>query len=398
MTADRIREADLPGVGGNCKSQHPLMAQSLAKGAAGNALLAIERALSGEGSWRDAHAQITAAVSQPVIASVQAGLFHGAPAISFMLSCAQADGSRRYHAASKRIDSQVIKLTDRRLLAAEARLGSALATAFAEYDLFYGLTGIGALLLRQAPGSATLGRILTYLVRLSLPRADGLPGWWVTHDPDPSLPTPGGHANTGMAHGLGFLSLLAMAARAGVTVEGHHDAMDTICDWLDRWQQEDSAGPWWPRWIGREALASGHPEPPGPARASWCYGTPGISRAIQQAAIALGDTARQQQAEQALACCLSDAAQIELIAGSGLCHGIAGVYQTAWRAARDALTPAIAMRLPALSDILLHREPPVTSLAGFLDGATGLSLARRTAASPARPPASGWDACLLITG
>jgi hypothetical protein len=53
-------------------------------------------------------------------------------------------------------------------------------TAFAEYDLFYGLTGIGQLLLQCAPGSDALGRILEYLVRLTKPlRADGAaqPGW-----------------------------------------------------------------------------------------------------------------------------------------------------------------------------------------------------------------------------
>jgi hypothetical protein len=38
---------------------------------------------------------------------------------------------------------------------------------FAEYDLFTGLIGYGALLLHQAPGSDELGDLLTYLVRLA---------------------------------------------------------------------------------------------------------------------------------------------------------------------------------------------------------------------------------------
>jgi hypothetical protein len=397
MTTGGLREPGEHRDGNPARAQHSPATQSLARGAAGNALLAIERSLSGERSWRDAHALITAATSRPVIASTQAGLYYGAPAISFILHAAQADGTGRYHAAAERIDSHVLKLADRRLLAAEARLASRQTATFAEYDLFYGLTGIGALLLRHAPHSTALGRILNYLVQLSQPRTDGLPGWWVAHDPDPSLPTPGGHANLGMAHGAsGFLSLLAIAARTGITVERHHDAVTTICSWFDRWQQDTPAGPWWPQWITRQTLANGRPES-GPPRPSWCYGTPGISRAMQQAAIAIGDTARQHHAEQVLARCLADPAQIRMLTGPGLCHGTAGVYQTAWRAARDALTPAITQQLPALADLILHHDPAHDHPAGLLDGITGLSLAQRTAASPASPPASGWDTCLLIT-
>jgi hypothetical protein len=48
--------------------------QSLAKGASGNALLRVERALAGTGTWRDAHAAITAAVAGPVDASPRACL------------------------------------------------------------------------------------------------------------------------------------------------------------------------------------------------------------------------------------------------------------------------------------------------------------------------------------
>ncbi|MGH8910153.1 MAG: lanthionine synthetase LanC family protein [Egibacteraceae bacterium] len=45
---------------------------------------------------------------------------------------------------------------------------------------------------------------------------------------------------------------------------------------------------------------------PGPQRPSWCYGTPGLTRAQQLAALALGDRQRQRQAENALAGCITD--------------------------------------------------------------------------------------------
>ena len=88
---------------------------------------------------------------------------------------------------------------------------------------------------------------------------------------------------------------------------------------------------------------------PWSTRPSWCYGTPGIARAVQLAAIAVGDVDRQRSAEQAIAACLTDP---QPLTEPGLCHGLAGLYQTAFRAAADATSPAIAAQLPPLTDRL----------------------------------------------
>jgi class I lanthipeptide synthase len=116
----------------------------------------------------------------------------------------------------------------------------------------------------------------------------------------------------------------------------------------------------------------------------------------QIAAIATGDTSRQRMAEHTLATCLSDPSQLHRITDTGLCHGWSGLYQTAWRAARDALTPAIGTRLPPLAKLLTrHAEAEEHHDAGLLDGAAGLILALHTA-TRTTPPISGWDSCLLI--
>lgn len=375
--------------------------QSLAQGAAGVALLHIERALAGSGTWTTAHAWVRTATTYEISAADNTGLYIGAPAISFILHAAEADEIPRYGPAVTRLDAYVARLAHRRVDAALARADRGEMTAFAEYDLFYGLTGIGQLLLQCAPGSDALGRILEYLVRLTKPlRADGAaqPGWWVSHDPDPKLPTPGGHTNFGLAHGIsGVLAFLGTAMRRGVTVDGHTEAICAICAYLDAWRQDGEPGPWWPQWITREELRTGRVRQHGPLRPSWCYGTPGIARAQQIAAIATGDTARQRMAEHALAACLSDSAQLHRITDTGLCHGWSGLYQTAWRASRDALTPAISTQLPHLAELVTrhadaqdHRDGT-----GLLEGAAGLALALHTAALAALP-ISEWDACLLI--
>jgi lantibiotic biosynthesis protein len=79
-----------------------------------------------------------------------------------------------------------------------------------------------------------------------------------------------------------------------------------------------------------------------------------------------------------------------------LCHGWAGLFQTTWRAAQDARTPALSDCLADLTALLTrHAEPGAADGTGLLEGDTGLALALHTAAA-CTPPASGWDACLLL--
>lgn len=377
-------------------------AQSLSKGAAGIALLHIERAHIGAGSWHTAHAWVTAAARDGISAVDDASLLFGAPALAFVLHAAEADGTVRYAPALVGVDAPVTALAHRRVDLAQARIDRGELPAFSEYDLLHGLTGIGTHLLRHVPGNDALKRVLTYLVRLTQPlRADGetLPGWTVFHDPHvkQSDDFPGGHANLGLAHGIsGPLALLALALRQGITVEGHHEAIHVICTWLDTWRQDSDTGSWWQQWITRDQMRTGRASQRGPMRPSWCYGTPGLARAQQLAAIATSDIERQRMAEDALVVCLSDPQQLSQITDVSLCHGWAGLYQTAWRAARDALTPEISAHLPTLADRLVQRcRARRGGGIGLLEGDAGLALALHTAARNA-PPTSGWDGCLLI--
>jgi membrane-associated phospholipid phosphatase len=378
--------------------------QSLAHGPPGTALLHIERAYTGTGTWSTAHRWLTQAVRPGITTSPESGLYTGAPAVAFALHTTTADHSGRYRTAIAAIDAAVTTLTHLRVDRGEARITAGRRPALAEYDLIRGLTGLGAHMLRHAPGDHALGRLLNYLVRLTRPvHHDGetLPGWWTHQSPHgaTSPQFPGGHANAGLAHGIaGPLALLGLALRHGVTVEGQREAIERIIAWLDAWQQPSDAGVWWPQWITEEEQRRGRIDQPGPGQPSWCYGTPGIARAQQLAAIATGDTTRQRHAEQALTACLADPAQLNRITGNGLCHGWAGLFQTMWHAAADAAAPTLANHLPHLADRLLqHAEPAANPGADprLLEGHAGLALTLHTAASHRRP-ISGWDRCLLL--
>ncbi|NUP46313.1 MAG: lanthionine synthetase C family protein [Catenulispora sp.] len=374
--------------------------QDLTAGSAGIALLHIERARSGLDDWRTAHAFVQDAASEPVSVHDTSGLFLGAPALAFALDAA-AGTSSRYRAGLADLDRPLAQLAHRRSDAGLARIRGARPATFAEYDVFAGLTGLGTLLLRRDPGGSALEHVLTYLVALTrpLPLADQVvPGWWVNHDPTRSAPDGyPGHANLGVAHGIaGPLALLAQAARRGATVNGHHQAITDLCDWLLRWRCKDAPGAWWPEHLSAEELRHGRSRSTGPSRPSWCYGTPGIARAGQLAAIAVGDDKLQRLFEDALLACVSDESQLARLTHPGLCHGWAGTFQTTWRAAADATTPALHATLPRLADgLLTAANTPVEHGPGLLNGTAGTALALHTAATDTAPR-SGWDACLLI--
>jgi hypothetical protein len=370
--------------------------QSLTTGTAGAALLAAERALTGTGRWDTARARITALAQGPVDGGDQVGFYHGAPAIRFILACADADHQGRYQQAAICLDAHVARIAAARLAAARDRMRAGATPHFREYDLLYGLTGIGALLAITQPGSEIHAATLSYAVAMTTPRRDSegwIPGWYAANDPDPLLPTPGGHANLGMAHGAaGLAAFLATSMRHGHVVSGQADAIAGLLDFFATWQQDSDDGPWWPQWLTRSELAAGRTRQAAPGRPSWCYGAVGVARALQLAGIATRDTAAQVVALAALRGAVTPR-PLTKITDAGLCHGAAGIIQTLARAAADsseALHDQYCLAGRLLAELAPAHEGP-----GLLTGSSGTELARH-AAGRAAPPRSGWDRCLLI--
>lgn len=394
-------------------TSRPWWRQSLAHGAPGVALLHIERAAAGLASWQRAHDWLTCVTRTPVTAGADSHLFYGAPALAHALACAAAHRPGSYARALDALDQAIATEARVRDGQAHSRIDAGRLPALAEFDVIRGLAGIGSYLLRRDPDGKAVHAVLEYLVRLTEPlTADGelLPGWWTAAGPSgrESDRFSGGHSNLGLAHGIGGpLAFLAKALRQGITVDGHRAAIGRICGWLDRWCADTV--PAWPYWVNR---AQFHAEPrdlTGPQRLGWCYGTVGLARAQQLAALATGDSARRTLAEHALVQALADPAQRALTNGPSLCHGYAGLAHLAAVAAADA-SPVAAGRLHALVPGLLDAVQPAgtdpqSSAAcllgaagcgpGFLEGASGVALA---VMAPGFQVAgrSGWDTCLLI--
>jgi lantibiotic biosynthesis protein len=378
--------------------------QDLGRGAPGTALARIAAARVTGLPPRATASWIRAMTAGPVTANASASLFHGAPAVAFVL---HTGAHPAYAAMLAALDEHVNDLTAMKLTAACQRMDRGELTRPGEYDLISGLTGLGVyhFVRHGSAGSGMTAAVLDYLVALSEPacrHGKSLPGWWSGTGPA-STPDPawrGGHLNLGMAHGVaGILALLSGAMRSGIQVDGHVKAVSELCATFDRYRQGRSACPWWPAMISLGEYNNGTAHSERQARPSWCYGTPGHARAQQLAGLALGDQERRRVAERALAGCVLDRQVTSLLTDASLCHGWAGVVQALWRAASDALDPgplqtALRTARRGMEDQLTRIGPPASS--GFLEGTSGIMLAQNDLShAGGEPPA--WDACLLLT-
>ncbi|MFI1179672.1 lanthionine synthetase C family protein [Streptomyces sp. NPDC020799] len=390
-------------------------AASLSDGAPGIALLHAELAHTDPAHRPLAHEWLRrgAALAAQATAPGPQGLYGPLAALSFAAH-RTAEDPRAPSTARARLGGQVAAMAGTRAQREERRLGERLGcTTFTAYDVISGQAGLGAHLLELGvPAEAAVTRLVRALSALARPvRADSrpLPGWWVALDAGAYRPVPParGHANLGMAHGVpGPLALLALAWRQGVRVPGQRAAITAFADWLLAQRRTDATGPWWP---GQLTL---DPAPERPGRPSWCYGTPGIARALHLAGLALDVPRWQEAAVGALRAALARAGteEAEPAAEAGLCHGVAGLLQITWRMAHDSGDTELAEHLPLLATRLLDlvdedepfgftaapgERPPEEHPGGFLTGAAGAALALHTFATDSAP-ATHWDRALLL--
>ncbi|GHF94926.1 lanthionine synthetase C family protein [Streptomyces thermodiastaticus] len=349
----------------------PPRTQELSEGALGMALLHIER-----DDLPAARRSLAQAVAGGVSTGRNASLFHGAPALEFVLG--------RAGRTDLAVRDAVDRVVAARLAAARRRQAAGALTHPAEFDLIRGLTGLGALLLTRGEPSPLLRAVLAYLVSLARPvRVDGrqLPGWWSAAGPA-HQDTPGGHSDNGVAHGIaGPLAVLCLADRHGVQVPGQHDAVDVFARWLDTY-----GGCYW---TTCDQLAC--PPEPAPARPSWCYGRIGIARTQQLAGITLTDPARRRAAEDTAVRTLTDPVLLGLITDASLCHGWAGLLTVTRAMADDSSTPN--RFAPLIEQLTLRLAASLDQLPkpGFMEGGTGAQLALDGTDT------TKWTRALLIT-
>lgn len=360
----------------------------------------LDACLPGEGWDTVGHAFLSTATRG--VEHAPPALFGGLSGLAFATVASSRDGSRY---------RRLLAAVDGRLAPRAAECGERLKTRSAPgpvsaFDVISGASGIGAYLLTNDPHTA-LPEILGGLVALA--REDDGPPRWMTppdmlSDPEMAEMYPHGNLNCGLAHGIpGPLALLSVALRAGIEVPGQADAIRRIVRWLVAQRFADEWGVDWPAAV---PVPPGRPEPVRYTRAAWCYGSPGVARALWLAGRALGDDEPCELAVEAMRAVLRRPVERRGIPSPTFCHGVAGLLQIVLRFAGD--TGLFRREAAELVDQILAGYQPERPLAyasiepcdnpvdraGLLDGAPGVALVLLAAATDVEPI---WDRLFLLS-
>lgn len=377
-------------------------ADSLGAGHPGVALLFTTLAADRGGDARTvAHGHLAAAIRAEGGLHA-AGLYTGMAAVAFAARLA-ATGPDTYRSLLTTLTPRIADAAVERARRLRTARVAGRGVASHQYDAVSGVAGLARLLLALDPGGPALRHCLEALTDLAEPAATRhgtLPGWWSATGPGRDIPSPDhprGHLNLGLAHGIpGPLAALALAHEQGVRVPGQEEAVARLAQWLVQRSSEDAYGPYWAMTLDAQDELAGA-LPPSPAtRAAWCYGSPGVARALFLAGRALGESAWRRTAARSLHAALARPAATRALEGAGLCHGTGGLLHIAALVAYDLADEELAARLPVLA---AEVRAGLDGLAGpgLLEGAAGAALALHTYA---RRPDTGqlsWDAVLLTS-
>jgi lantibiotic biosynthesis protein len=230
---------------------------------------------------------------------------------------------------------------------------------------------------------------------------------------------PLGNLNCGLAHGIpGVLSLLSLVRLSGLSFELLDEAIGTSATWLTTHRLDDEWGVNWPSAIslqlaevdGREVLAEVdvRDSPGGPSRTAWCYGSPGIARALWLAGCALRRDDFKKLAINAMEAVFCRPIAVRGIDSPTFCHGVAGLLGIAMRFANETGSAVFRDECQKLTKQILSTFQPDSLLGfrnlehggnqtdqpGFIDGAAGVAAVLLSAATGVEP---GWDRVFLLS-
>jgi hypothetical protein len=365
----------------------------------------LDRHFPDQGWDKAAHGHLANAAAEAERSGTGAvGLFGGLGGLAFA-AWLLSHGGVRYRRLIAELDQNIITTATARAALLATSPNGPQATLV---DVVSGLAGSGRYLLGRNDNEAALRTVLAALVAYA-GTDDGRPRW---HTPPRSLLSfaalaksyPGGYYDCGLAHGVaGPMALLALAHRSGIEVDGQREAIARIAQWLIAQRIDDAWGANWPSAIPLEGDGAG------PTHAAWCYGSPGVARALWLAGAALDDTEIREFAVMAMKSVCARPPEARLVDDSpGLCHGVGGLLAITLRFAHDTGDPEFFEAATSLTERLLALYQPdrfygfrvrddkgqLVDRPELLDGAAGAALALLAAGTDTEP---GWDGMLLLS-
>jgi hypothetical protein len=286
-----------------------------------------------------------------------------------------------------------------------------------EFDVISGLSGIGAYLLsRRTNGetAAVLEIALRSLVAIACD-TNSRPRWWtpahLLGDEETAALYPHGNLNCGLAHGIpGPLALMALALSQGIAIPDIEEAIDRIAYWLIGHRADDTWGVNWPYAVSLDSdgLPDDSASVGGPSRAAWCYGAPGVARALWLAGVARDRAEWRNLAIEAMEAVYRRPMAARYIDSPTFCHGVAGLLQVTLRFANDTRLPVFTKAAADLTDWLISAYEPDSLLGyrnwepggprvdqpGLLDGTPGVLLTLLAASTEVEP---SWDRAFMLS-
>jgi hypothetical protein len=381
----------------------------VAQGDAGLALVCayLDRCFPTEGWDVTGHDFLASAATHAERTALGPSLFSGIAGLGLVAAQLGRDGTR-YTRLSSTLDAALVPPAVELTRALRSQQGG---VPVGQFDVISGLSGLGAYLLtrRGEPHvDAALNGVLEALVDLTRASVHGPPRWFtpveLMFDETTAAMYPDGHLNCGLAHGIpGPLAFMALAHADGVEVPGMRDAIASIAAWLRDNRVDDAWGINWPTMVA----LPGEARPAEPSRAAWCYGSPGVARALWLAGTALEDEHLMRVAIEAMRAVYDRPLPARQIDSPTFCHGVAGLLQITLRFAHDTREAVFTAAAADLTDQLLGAYDPDRLLgfcslepggnevdqAGLLDGAPGVALVLLAAATDVEPT---WDRLFLL--
>jgi lantibiotic modifying enzyme len=385
----------------------------LADGGAGLAVMCsyLDACFPGEG-WDEAGHRFlcSGALAVERTGSFMSGLFGGLSGLAFAAVSLARNGTR-YQRLLGKLDEVLLPLA---CMDAERLAARQDGVSVHDFDLVSGVSGVSAYLLSrssQPDAVDALRRALSALTQLA-GQPDGLPRWWTPPNllgEDMAAEFPYGNVNVGLAHGIpGPLAALSLALRDGIEVPGQAAAVRGMAEWLAAHRRDDPWGVNWPAAVPvtpERTVAPSAMVPP--TRTAWCYGSPGVARALWLAGEALGDADMRQLAIEAMLAAGRRPDAHRNIESPTFCHGQAGLLQVTLRFAQDTGLPAFRDAADALAGQLLAAYQPERTVGfvslepggnpvdrpGLLDGAAGVAMVLLAAATGVEPV---WDRVFLL--
>lgn len=418
---DRLADPDsvpadtrIPGDAGHIVLREPLWQDlALASGYPGVSLAFTGRVAPGPEDLARGHAYLLRAMrATAASAHPPQGIYTGPGAVAVAVLLAhRATGG--YRSALERLDDHQRRLVRNSL----PDVRDTLLPTNGAFEVVRGMSGIGRYLLaRREQCEPELRLVLTYLSRMAhgdiTHRGHRVPRWWTWAAPKlgQEVEMPDGHLNLGLSHGVaGPLALLSLAWQQGVTVDGQREAVERLVALLEERAYDSGDGPLWPTHLTLDLWAAGPSARPPLSRPSWCYGAPGVSRAVQLAGLALDRPEWLDLAHRSLLPFLTTDPDTWRVDNPTVCHGWAGLMHLFAVLNEPIGDPRLTDLVDDMAARTLghfdpaHRfgfrspltaAPQGTDVPAFLEGAAGTALALDAYAH--HRTTTPWDMPLLL--